>query len=65
LLASDDVLAVITLSARKVLLMEGFARSFIACSTDIDIRGVIDLVGFRIFQFCASPRKAKVNLRRK
>jgi hypothetical protein len=65
LLASDDVLAVITLSARKILVMEGFARSFIAHSSDIDIRGVINSVGFRIFQFCASPRKAQVNLRRK
>jgi hypothetical protein len=65
LLASDDVLAVITLSARKVLVMEGFACSFIAHSSDIDIRGVINSVGFRIFQFCASLRKAQVNLRRK
>jgi hypothetical protein len=46
LLASDDVLAVITLSARKILVMEGFARSFIAHSSDIDIRGVINSVGF-------------------
>ncbi len=30
LLASDDVLAVIAVSARKILVMEGFARSFIA-----------------------------------
>jgi hypothetical protein len=46
LLASDDVLAVITPGARKILVMEGFARSFIAHSSDIDIRGVINSVGF-------------------
>jgi hypothetical protein len=63
-LASDDVLAVITLSARKIFVIEGFARSFIAYSSDIDIRGVINSLGFRIFQFCASLRKAQVDLRR-
>jgi hypothetical protein len=38
LLAIDDVLAVITLSAREIFVIEGFARSFIAHSYDIDIR---------------------------
>jgi hypothetical protein len=63
-LASDDVLAVITLSVRKIFVIEGFARSFMAHSSDSDIRGVINSLGFRIFQFCASLRKAQVDLRR-
>jgi hypothetical protein len=58
--ASDDVLAVITLSARKILVMEGFARSFIAHSSDIDIRGVISSVGFRIFKFAPALEKPKL-----
>jgi hypothetical protein len=62
LLASNDVLAAITLSARKILVMEGFwmegfARSFIAHSSDIDIRGVIDSLGFESSSF--GPARAK------